>query len=57
MTAKATAPEPPKRGRGRPPVGPRIHIHIPTNVLADIDRAAAERGVTRADEIRARLTR
>ncbi len=56
MTAKAAA-EPPKRGRGRPPVGERIHLHVPSDVLADIDQVAAERGTSRAAEMRRRLAR
>ena len=56
-TRQDVAPEPPKRGRGRPAVGTRVHVHIPDEVLADIDRAASVADITRAQEIRRRLTR
>lgn len=46
-----------KRGRGRPAIGTRVHVHVPDDVLADVDREAAERGTTRADEIRRRLAK
>lgn len=42
------------RGPGRPAIGTRVHVHLPTALLQDIDREAAERGTTRADEIRRR---
>ena len=46
-----------KRGRGRPAfVGTRVVVGLPADLLADLDREAAERGTTRADEIRRRLT-
>ena len=53
-----TTPDAPavKRGRGRPQfVGARIVVGLPSDLLADIDREAAERGTSRADEIRRRL--
>ncbi len=45
-----------KRGRGRPAfVGTRVVVGLSADLLADIDREAAERGTTRAAEIRRRL--
>lgn len=39
--------------RGRPPMGVvPIHVRIPAEVLAQIDAVAAEREVTRAQQIR-----
>lgn len=43
-----------KRGRGRPPVGVRVPVLIPPDLLEDIDREARERETTRAAEIRRR---
>lgn len=40
--------------RGRPPIGARVHVNIPDDLLADIDAEAARRGTTRAEEIRRR---
>lgn len=42
-------------GRGRPPIGPRVTIALPAELLADIDAQAAARGLARAAEIRRRL--
>jgi metal-responsive CopG/Arc/MetJ family transcriptional regulator len=44
-----------KRGRGRPPVGTRVHVHLPPDLLTEIDRRAATGQVTRADIIRGLL--
>jgi len=44
-----------KAGRGRPPIGPRVTIALPAELLADIDAQAAARGLARAAEIRRRL--
>ncbi len=30
-------PDVPKRGRGRPAIGTRIHVHVPDEMLAGID--------------------
>jgi hypothetical protein len=40
------------RGRGRPPVGERIEVRLPADVLAVFDGAAGEYGTTRAAVIR-----
>ena len=40
------------RGRGRPPVGPRIDIRLSAAVLAVLDAEAAELDVTRAELVR-----
>lgn len=41
------------RGRGRPPVGVKVQVRIPTDVLAQIDELAARRAEPRAATIRA----
>jgi hypothetical protein len=43
------------RGRGRPPVGQRIHVHLPEEVLAAVDQLAADAELTRAEVIRGLL--
>ena len=47
-----------KRGRGRPATGtdPAVAVRLPPNVLAQVDRWAAEKGYTRSDAIRAMVT-
>lgn len=39
-------------GRGRPPVGDRIEVRLPADLLAWVDEIAAEREITRAAAIR-----
>jgi hypothetical protein len=41
------------RGRGRPPVGERIEVRLPADVVARIDRLAEEFEQTRAETLRA----
>lgn len=46
-----------KRGRGRPrTTDARVVIGLPADLLANIDREAEERGTTRAQEMRRRLS-
>jgi|GEM_PF-6625011 metal-responsive CopG/Arc/MetJ family transcriptional regulator len=42
-------------GRGRPPIGRQIMVRIPDDLLAEIDRRAAEYGLTRAETMRRAL--
>lgn len=46
----------PGRGRGRPPIGARVTVRLPPDVIAALDRAANDAGVTRAEIVRATLT-
>jgi metal-responsive CopG/Arc/MetJ family transcriptional regulator len=45
-----------KRGPGRPRTGERIHIQLPTELLARVNAYAQTRGVTRSEAIRKLLT-
>lgn len=47
-----TPPPPVARGRGRPPVGVRVDVRLPTDVLAEVDAAATDEGVPRAEMLR-----
>ena len=48
----AAAPDPPKRGPGRPRfVERRILVGFPAEVLADVEREAAERGTAVSAEV------
>lgn len=40
------------RGRGRPPIGERVEVRLPADMLAAIDQHAANNGMTRAEAIR-----
>lgn len=52
MTTQPSAPKPPKRGRGRPrTVERRVPIGFPADVLADVEREAAERGTSVSAEV------
>lgn len=53
MTGTTTPPV--KRGRGRPPIGRRIVTHLPDDVLAEVDRLAADAEMTRAEVVRGLL--
>ena len=46
-----------ERGRGRPPVGPRVTIRLEPALLEQIDAAAKRLGVSRAEAIRFALGR
>lgn len=37
---------------GRPPVGPQVKVRLPAELLAAVDAAAVERGVTRSEMVR-----
>jgi metal-responsive CopG/Arc/MetJ family transcriptional regulator len=52
MTEPA-APPAAKRGRGRPAIGARVHVHLPPDLLAEVDRQADAAHMTRAQMIRA----
>ena len=39
-------------GRGRPPVGPRVNIRIPVEVIAALDAEAERLGVNRSELVR-----
>lgn len=43
-------------GTGRPPIGQRIVVRIPTDLLEQIDRDAHNNGRKRAEQIRLILT-
>lgn len=47
---------PTERGPGRPPIGPRLHICMPSGMLTLLDEAARRAGRTRAEEVRRRLS-
>ena len=52
MAIVTTLPDVP---RGRPPIGRQIMVRIPDDLLAEIDRRAAEYGLTRAETMRRAL--
>lgn len=39
-------------GRGRPPVGPRVVVRLPDELLARVDRDAERAGETRSQALR-----
>lgn len=41
-----------ERGRGRPPVGPRITLRFPTDLVARLDERAEQEGTTRSELLR-----
>lgn len=41
-----------KRGRGRPPVGRVVQVKIPDDLIARLDRVAAEHGISRSELMR-----
>jgi len=47
----------PARGRGRPPIGERVEVRLPADMLAAIDQHAASNSMTRAEAIRDLLTK
>jgi hypothetical protein len=40
------------RGRGRPPIGPSIHVRLPADLLAEIDRLAETSSEKRSETAR-----
>ena len=46
-----------KRGRGRPAIGPERKIRVPDDLWAQVEAAAAEKGIPVAEEARLRLAR
>ena len=42
-----------RRGRGRPPIGERVELRLPPDVLAAVDAEAVELGWKRAELLRA----
>lgn len=52
VEAATGAPVEPERGPGRPEIGPAFSVRFPAELLARVDRAAGEAGVTRAAWLR-----
>lgn len=57
IATQPAQPPVPKRGPGRPQVGPYVRVSLPADLLADLRAEAARRGTTMSEEIRRRLLR
>lgn len=43
-------------GPGRPPIGPMVNVRLPEELIAKLDKHAADYGISRAEVIRLLLT-